>query len=141
MYQAALCLGIHYTHTNALLNSLCATVTSRLLTVEELDIVVSHTATSDPLIKHIANDLCHRRFKKEISGNIVFVEWLGRKYNKGLKDLMTDIDEQHKNRRRAVTKRKCDWREDPILLSWGEDVDGVYVVDDEEDGNTQSFPN
>jgi hypothetical protein len=136
MYQAALYLGIHYTHTNALLDSLCATVTSRLLTDDELDVAVSHIATSNPLIKNISNDLCHLRFKKEISNNIVFEEWLDRKCNEELKDLMTEIDEQHKKRRQAVTKRKCDWRKDPVLLSWGEDIDGVYAVEDEDASNT-----
>ena len=41
IYQASLSLGIHYAHTNPLLDTLCAEITSRLLSTEELSMVVS----------------------------------------------------------------------------------------------------
>ena len=65
-YQACLVLGIHYTHSAPLLSALCAVVSSRFLSINELDMLVPRFSPTNPLIKHIAQDLCRRRYKKQI---------------------------------------------------------------------------
>jgi hypothetical protein len=105
MYQASLALGIHYGHILPLLNALCSTISSRLLTTSELDNLTHRiSSATNPLFKHLANDLCHRRFKKEIPDIAKFEQWLSRKGKEGLKKAMMEIDQMHKTRREALSK-------------------------------------
>jgi hypothetical protein len=104
MYQASLALGIHYGHILPLLNALCSTISSRLLTTSELDNLTHRiSSATNPLFKHLANDLCHRRFK-EIPDIAKFEQWLSRKGKEGLKKAMMEIDQMHKTRRQALSK-------------------------------------
>jgi hypothetical protein len=131
MYQAILALGIHYDHTLPLLNSLRSTISSRLLTTSELDSLTHRISSSThPLFKHLANDLCHRRFKRQIPDVSKFEQWLSRKGKEGLKKSMIEVDQKHRMHRQAVGRRQCDWRGDRVLARWGEDVDGVYAVEE-----------
>lgn len=72
-YQSCIALGIYYPHTKPLLNTLRAEITDHLLTDKEMSTIFSCIPSSDPLFKHLANSLCHRRYKKEIP-NFVVVE-------------------------------------------------------------------
>jgi hypothetical protein len=126
-YQACLALGIHYTHTIPLLNALRAVASSRLLNTDELDILAARLPAPNPLIKHVANDLCHRRFKNQIPDIDEFGRWLNGKSKDGLKKAMMECDREHKNTRQAITRRNCDWKKHNVLRLWGEDMDGAYV--------------
>jgi hypothetical protein len=108
-YQACLALGIYYTHTKPLLNLLSAEITNRLLTREEMDTIISRVPATDPLFKHLANSLCHRRFKKEIDDIVSFERWLGNDRRKVLQNAMIEIDQQHRKRRAAVKTRQEAW--------------------------------
>lgn len=101
MYQACLALGIHYTHTLPLLNALRAKITNHLLTFEEMNSIVERVRETDPLFKHLANSLCHRRFKKEIADIEAFEKWLDKPSKKTLQKAMVEIDQEHKKRREA----------------------------------------
>jgi hypothetical protein len=136
-YQACLALGIHYTHTIPLLNALRAVVSSRLLKTDELDVLATRLPASNPLIKHVANDLCHRRFKKQIPDIGEFERWLDGKSKEGLKKAMMEYDREHKNTRQATTRRKCDWKNHDVLCLWGEDVDGVYIEKENQEEVTE----
>jgi hypothetical protein len=131
IYQASLTLGIHYTHTAPFLNSLRDTISSRLLTTSELDTIVRRIPSpTNPLFKHLANDLCHRHFKKQIPDAAKFEQWLGCKGKAGLKKVMMEIDTKHPRHRQAVArqavaKRQCEWKSAKVLETLGEDVDGV----------------
>jgi len=132
-YQACLALGIHYTHSAPLLSALCAVVSSRLLSINEFDMLVPRFSPTNPLIKHIAQELCRRRFKKQIPNLLEFENWLNGKGKEGLKKAMAACDKVHKMTRQVITRRKCDWRKDAVLRLWGEDVDGVCVEEEAED--------
>ncbi|CBX91665.1 predicted protein [Plenodomus lingam JN3] len=119
MYQACLCLGVIYHHTKPLIDVLCAQVTDRLLTTEEMSTIVNRCPPQDPLFRHLANSLCHRRFKKQIPDVVAFEHWLGKK--PALQKAMSEIDQAHKKRRAAIKKRNCSWRSDSVLAKWGED--------------------
>jgi hypothetical protein len=108
-YQACLALGVYYTHTKPLLNLLCAEITNRLLKHEEMNTIIKRVPATDPLFKHLANSLCHRRFKKEIADVESFERWLGNDRRKGLQSAMAEIDQQHKKRREAVKTRQDAW--------------------------------
>lgn len=118
MYQACTSLGVHYAHTNSLLNALRAEITCRVVTTEELNLIANRFSTADPLFKHLANNLCHRRFEGEILDVVVSERWLGNK--KALQRAMMAIDQAHKKRRQAVEMRKCNWRLDSELRKWGD---------------------
>ena len=122
-YQACLALGIHYIYTNPLLHALRATITSRSLSRDELDAVIVCIPNSNPLVKHLANDLCHKRFKKEILDIGAFEMWLSGRGKEGLKRRMLGIDQAHRKRREAIILRKCGWRNDNVLAAWGQDKD------------------
>jgi len=132
-YQACLVLGIHYTHSAPLLGTLCALVSSRLLSISELEMLVRRFPPTNPLIKHTAKELCRRRFKKQIPNIAEFEDWLNKESQEGLKKTMAACDKVHKMTRQAITRRKCDWRKDAVLRLWGEDVDGVCVEEEAED--------
>jgi hypothetical protein len=51
-YQASLALGIHCTHTLPLLNSLCGSISSRLLTTSELDALVHRISSHTNSVLH-----------------------------------------------------------------------------------------
>jgi hypothetical protein len=106
LYQACLSLGIYYAHVKPLLNAIRAEVSARLLTVEEMNTIVNRIPASDPLMKHLANDLCHRRFKKEIPDIVAFEKWLGYDSKKKLQKIMMEIDQEHKRRREAHNMRQ-----------------------------------
>jgi hypothetical protein len=113
MYQPSLALGIRYSHTLPLLNVLCSTISSRLLTISELDSLTHRiSSATNPISKHLANNICHRRFKKEIPDIAKFEQWLSRKGKEGLEKAMMEIDQKHKTRRQALSKRQCDRRGD-----------------------------
>lgn len=111
-YQACLSLGIYYAHTLPLLNALRAQVSSRALTYEEKNTLVNRIPSSDPLFKHLANTLCHRRFKKKIPDIVAFEKWLGKDARKALQTVMVEIDQEHKRRRAAVKARSGPWRKE-----------------------------
>lgn len=118
MYQACLALGIMYDHTKPLLNALRAKVTSRLLSTEELNFILIRVPTTDPLLNHLANDLCHRRFKKIVPDIASFEKWLGKK--SVLQNAMMKIDQTYKKRRVVINRQKCSWRLDSELKKWGD---------------------
>ncbi|KAI8936615.1 hypothetical protein NX059_007014 [Plenodomus lindquistii] len=118
-YQACLALGIVYHHTRPLLNSLCAQITTRILTIEEMSTVVNRCPPQDPLFRHLANSLCHRRFKKQILDIPAFEHWLSKKPT--LQKAMMEIDQAHKKRRTAIIERKCSWRPDAVVAKQGHD--------------------
>jgi hypothetical protein len=124
-YQACLALGIHYTHTIPLLNALRAVVSSRPLSTNELDILANRFAPTNPLIKDVAHDLCHRRFKQQICDIEEFESWLNEDSKEGLRTAMAVCFKEHERRRQAITRRKCDWKKGTVLHLWGEDIDGV----------------
>ncbi|KAL6709372.1 hypothetical protein ACN47E_001779 [Coniothyrium glycines] len=105
MYQACQTLGVAYPHTKPLLNSLRAEISARLLTKEELNTILKRVRSPDPLFKHLANDLCHRRIKQNIPDIEAFEKWVGNK--KALQQAMVEIDQAHK-RRRGVSKASKD---------------------------------
>ncbi|KAF2850169.1 hypothetical protein T440DRAFT_518644 [Plenodomus tracheiphilus IPT5] len=106
LYQACLALGIVYHHTKPLLNFLCAQVTAHDLSPEEMSTIVNRCPPQDPLFRHLANKLCHRRFKKQIK-DVAFEHWLAKKPT--LQKAMSDIDQAHEKRRTAINERKCTW--------------------------------
>ncbi|KAI4932538.1 hypothetical protein J4E85_002936 [Alternaria conjuncta] len=126
-------LGIHYTHSAPLLGTLRALVSSRLLSISELEMLVRRFPPTNPLFKHTAKELCRRRFKKQIPNIAEFENWLNKESQEGLKKTMAACDKVHKMTRQAITRRKCDWRKDAVLRLWGEDVDGVCVEEEAED--------
>jgi hypothetical protein len=99
MYQACLALGIHYSHTIPLRYSLRAEITSRMLIFEEMNAVVERTPATDPLFKHLAHNLCHRRLDNDIGDLASFQDWLDCKSRAALRNLMAEIDEEHRKRR------------------------------------------
>jgi hypothetical protein len=99
MYEACLSLGVYHAHIKPLLNALCAEISARLLTVEEMNTIANRAAPTDPLFKHLANSLCHRRFKKEIPDILAFERWLSYDKKMALKTMMMEIDQGHKKRR------------------------------------------
>ncbi|KAH9873266.1 hypothetical protein J1614_005664 [Plenodomus biglobosus] len=119
MYQACLTLGIIYHHTKPLLTSLCAQISDRELTTEEMSTIVNRCPPQDPLFRHLANSLCHLRFKKQILDVAAFEHWLGKK--PVLQKVMVGIDQAHKKRRAAIKERKISWRADSVLAKWGEE--------------------
>lgn len=132
-YRACLALGIHYTHSAPLLSALCAVVTSRPLSINELRMLVHRFPPTNPLIKHTTKELCHRRFKKHIPNIAEFEDWLNEKSREGLEQAMAACDKVHKMTRQAIIRRTCDWRKYVVLCLWGEDVDGVCVEKEAED--------
>lgn len=102
LYQACLSLGIFHIHTKPLLDTLRAEISARLLSVEERNTIVNRIPPTDPLFKHLANDLCHRRFKKEIPEIADFERWLGFESRKKLQMMMVEIDQEHKKRREVI---------------------------------------
>ncbi|KAH4962412.1 hypothetical protein HBI26_128010 [Parastagonospora nodorum] len=99
LYQACLSLGIYYVYTKPLLDALRREISARLITEEERNAIVNRTRLPDPLFKHIANDLCHRRIKKEFLDIKAFEKWLGHAKKKTLQSAMTSIDQEHEKRR------------------------------------------
>lgn len=97
--QACLSLGIYYIHTKPLLDALRREISARLITEEERNAMINRTSPTDPLFKHLANDLCHRRIKKEVIDIKAFEKWLGHGKKKDLQSAMTSIDQEHKKRR------------------------------------------
>ena len=112
LYQACLSLGITLHHTKPLLNAMRSEITARLLTTDELDTIVNRVPVTDLLAKHLASDLCHRRFEKEIPNIAAFEKWLGNKKRQGLQAAMMNIDQAHKKRRALINLRKSNWRSD-----------------------------
>jgi hypothetical protein len=131
MYQATLALGINYTYTAPLLNSLRDTISSRLLTTSELNTLVHRIPSpTNPLFRDLVNNLCNRRSKKQIPDLAKFEQWLSCKGKEGLKKVMVEIDTKHPAHREAVArqavlKRQCDWKKAKVLETWGEEVDAV----------------
>ena len=105
LYQACLSLGVIYHHIKPLLNVIRAEITARMLTTEKMNTIVKRVSPSDPLFKHLVNDLCHRRFKKHIPDVPAFEKWLGNK--KALQKMMVEIDQAHKKKREAIKLQKC----------------------------------
>jgi hypothetical protein len=101
MYQACLSLGIYYVHIKPLLDAIRAEISARPLTFEEMNTIVNRVPTTDPLIMHLANDLCHRRIKKQISNIETFERWLGHDSKEKLQSEMVGIDQAHRKRRVA----------------------------------------
>jgi hypothetical protein len=99
MYEACLWLVISHAHVKPLLNALCAEVSVRFLTVEEMNTIVNRAAPTDPLFKHLENSLCHRRFRKELADIPAFERWLSYDKKKTFKTMMVEIDQGHKKRR------------------------------------------
>lgn len=99
LYQACASLGIYYVHVKPLLSALRAETSARPLCVEEVNTILNRVPPTDPLFKHLANDLCHRRFKKEIPDIVAFEKWLGLPSKKVLQNAMVEIDRGHKIRR------------------------------------------
>lgn len=95
MYQACLALGIHYSHTIPLQYSLRAEITSRMLTFEEMNAAVERTPVTDPLFKHPAHNLCHRR---PIGDLAPFQDLLDCKSRAASRNLMAEIDEESTGR-------------------------------------------
>jgi hypothetical protein len=122
-YQACLALGIHYAHTIPLLNALSAVVSSRPLSTNELDILANRFALTNPLIKDVAHDLCHRRFKQQICNIEEFESWLNEDSKEGLRTAVVVCFKEHERRRQAITRRKCDWKKGTMLRLRDEDVD------------------
>ncbi|KAI0579439.1 carbonyl reductase family member 4-like [Pyrenophora tritici-repentis] len=89
--------------------------------MDEMNAVATRIPNSNPLLKHLANDLCHKRFKKEIPDIVDFEYWLSRNGKEGLKKQMIAIDQEHKKWREAAILRKADWRKDTVLAEWGPD--------------------
>lgn len=98
IYQACQALGIVSHQTKPLFTALCAEISTYLL-AEELSLLVKSVCPCDPLFKHLANDLCHRRFKKDIPDFAAFEKWLGNR--KMLQGMMMEIDRAHNKRRQA----------------------------------------
>lgn len=118
LYQACLALGMYYVHTKSLLNAIRTEVSARALTYDEMNAIVYSVPTHDPLFKHLANALCHRRFKKEIEDMKAFEKWLGKDGKKKLQAEMRSIDQKHKKRReemRAKEKAK-DERKGSVVM-------------------------
>jgi hypothetical protein len=88
------------------LNAIRAEVSARLLTVEEMNTIINRIPAFDPLMKHLANDLCHRRFKNEIPDIVAFEKWHGYDSKKKLQKIMMEIDQEHKRRREAHNMRQ-----------------------------------
>jgi hypothetical protein len=105
LYQACLSLGIYYVHSKPLLNTPRAEISARLLTEEERNTVANRVPPTDPLLKHLANDLCHRRIKKQIPDIMEFEKLLGHNRKKKLQCTMVEIDQEHKKRREACRTR------------------------------------
>jgi hypothetical protein len=80
MYQACLALGIDYTHTIPLTRALRAEITARLLNFDEMNVIVECVPATDPLFRHLARTVWHRRFNQEISDVVAFEKWLGRNH-------------------------------------------------------------
>jgi hypothetical protein len=91
IYQACLAFGVYYSHTVPLLYSLRAEITSRVLAFEELDAVVERTPATDPIFKHLAQDLCHRRLKYDIGDFASFQNWLDCKSRAAMRNLMAEM--------------------------------------------------
>jgi hypothetical protein len=106
LYQACLSLGIHHVHVKPLLKTLRAEVSTHPLSVEEMNTIVNRIPATDPLFKHLANDLCHRRFRKEIPDIVAFEEWLRYDSKMMLQKTMMEIDKEHKQRRQGHEKRQ-----------------------------------
>jgi hypothetical protein len=64
--------------------------------MDESNTIVNRIPATDPLMKHFANDLCYRRFRKEISDIVAFEKWLGHDSKKILQKIMMEIDQEHK---------------------------------------------
>jgi hypothetical protein len=101
MYQACLSLGIYYAHVKPLLDAIRAEISARPLTFEEMNTIINRIPATDPLIKHLANNLCHRRIKRQIPNIEAFERWLGHDTKKKLQSEMMEIDQAHKKRREA----------------------------------------
>lgn len=99
LYQACLSLGVYYVHVKPLLDGLRADISARSLSFEEMNTIINRVPASDPLIEHLANDLCHRRIKKQIHNIVAFEKWLGHDSKKKLQSEMVEIDQAHKKRR------------------------------------------
>lgn len=108
MYQACLALGVVYHHTKALLDNLRTEISANLLTKQEMNVITSRIRASDPLFKHLANELCHRRIKERIPDIIAFEKWL--RNQKSLQAAMMVIDQGHKSRRSMINQNKLKWK-------------------------------
>jgi hypothetical protein len=105
MYQACSALGIYSDHSKPLLNALRAQVSVRLLTFDEMNTIINRVRSTDPLFRHLANDLCHRRYKKRIADIPAFEQWLSKSSKRELKNMMMEIDQGKKRVRQA--NRAC----------------------------------
>jgi hypothetical protein len=109
MYQACIALGIHNDYVLPLLRKLKDEVSARLLTVDERNTIINRVRATDPLMKHLAHNLCYRRINKKIDDIKGFEEWLAHKNRKKLQEQMVVIDQVHK-KRRADIKHLDSWR-------------------------------
>lgn len=95
IYQAANAIGVEE-YTNEQLRLLRKTVSNRLLSYAELDAVLQFLSSSDPVFTHVAHNLAHRRFLKQIPDTEAFEAYL--EEHSSLQTAMATID---KNNRRV----------------------------------------
>ncbi|KAF2875729.1 hypothetical protein BDV95DRAFT_654614 [Massariosphaeria phaeospora] len=107
IYQVCLGFGAEKESKNAL-DRMRDTITARMLSHEEIGIVLEGVTTEnceqDALFMHLAHNLCHRRFKKQIPNIGTFEKYLTKR--PVLKEATLQIDHMHKAKRDRFRQEK-----------------------------------
>ncbi|KAF2628118.1 hypothetical protein BU25DRAFT_490759 [Macroventuria anomochaeta] len=105
-YEACLRLGIPSTHSSVkpLLTAINTQISTTTITSEVLTFIAYHLGSQDPVFTHMANVLCHQRFKGAVEDVKACGKMVARK--PALQKAMVHIDQAHEARREAINASK-----------------------------------
>ncbi|KAH6633556.1 hypothetical protein C7974DRAFT_174235 [Boeremia exigua] len=122
-YEACLRLGINFTHAfvKPLLAAINVQISSTLTDAEILTFVTYRISAVDPVFTHMANVLCHRRFTGSIGDVPSFEKMVAKKVV--LQEVMVQIDQSHKERRKAINASKWARKAPDVQPQAGKGID------------------
>ena len=113
IYKVCRVLGIN-SNIGHILNAIRDEITTRLLEYKEIHAIVTNLTPSDPVFIHLAHNLTHKRYLKEIPDSECFQAYLSE--HPELEKLMAEIHAKNTARyRRLKAKEAADAREEEWL--------------------------